>query len=710
MRTIAIFICLVIGLLMGFDAICAQHELHYAPGEVIVQYKSNAAPSRAVALHGQKGIRAVKHFTNPGLIQLRLPEDMSVEDALEMYRQDADVEYAEPNYYRYPAATIPNDSDFQELWGLNNTGQSVYGNPGLSDADIDAPEAWDITTGSSDIIIAVIDSGVAYNHPDLRDNIWNNRDETINGKDDDQNGYIDDVRGWDFAENNKDPMDTNDHGTHIAGTIAARGNNETGVAGVCWNATIMPLRFIDESYAGTVADEIAAINYAVENGARIINASYGSSTYSRAEEYAIESAGEAGVLFITGAGNGGDDGVGDDIDSSPQYPASYDLPNIISVAATDQDDRLIPFSNYGDGSVDVAAPGVSIFSTMARQRVWSDNFDDSDISDWTTGGNNNTWERTSNVYFSDSYCLTDSPGEDYKDNTASWAQAPAADLSAYANTSLDLITAGISENNVDFLYVQASANGAAWSDVLALTGNSLYWNQYTLDLSAYDGESTFYLRFYFDSDNTISDDGWYIDNINLYASSSPPESTEYRYMSGTSFAAPYVAGLAGLIWSINPDLLTMQEIKQIILNSVDERVSLRGKVSSEGRINAYQALKMLPAAPSDLSAVEKSVDRIDLAWSDNASDESGFVIERKKGKEGTYELIDTVSANAVNYRDNELSASTNYYYRVSAYNENGASPYSNTATAQTQAAETANGISGGGGDDGGGCFINSITA
>jgi subtilisin family serine protease len=333
----------------------------YAPGELLVKHKSSVRAAATQYYRTQWDISTLRTFRAIGAQRVKLPKGMTVEAALEIYLEDPDVEYAEPNYYRY-TCEIPDDTDFDLLWGLHNTGQYVNG---TIDVDIDAPEAWDITTGSSDIVIAVVDTGVDYRHPDLSDNMWSNTGETDDGIDDDGNGYVDDVRGWDFMSNDSDPMDLNGHGTHVSGIAAAKGNNATGIAGVSWTARIMPLRFLDADGVGTVADEISAIDYAIANGAHIINASFGSNIDSQFEKDAISRANSEGILFVAAAGN---DSLNND--TSPFYPASYNLPNIISVAATDQNDNLSWFSNYGPATVDVGAPGENIFSTIPGASYW----------------------------------------------------------------------------------------------------------------------------------------------------------------------------------------------------------------------------------------------------------------------------------------------------------------------------------------------------
>jgi subtilisin family serine protease/Ca2+-binding RTX toxin-like protein len=262
---------------------------------------------------------------------------------------------SKPNRPDLSPKLIPNDPGFNQLWGLHNTGQSG----GTPDADIDAPEAWDIQTGNPNLVIGVIDTGVDYNHPDLVGNIWTNPGEIANdGIDNDNNGYIDDVRGWDFAYNDNNPSDVQGHGTHVSGTIAGKGNNGVGVTGVAWNAKIMPVKFLNDSGSGTLSNAILAIDYATAKGVKLTNNSWGGGGYSQALYDSINAAGNAGALFIAAAGNSAQNA-----DVNPMYPAGYNLANIISVASTTRTDALSSFSNYGLTSVDLGAPGSDIYST-----------------------------------------------------------------------------------------------------------------------------------------------------------------------------------------------------------------------------------------------------------------------------------------------------------------------------------------------------------
>jgi subtilisin family serine protease len=262
----------------------------------------------------------------------------------------------------FSATSTPNDPRYGDLYGLNNTGQSG----GTIDADIDAPEAWSVSTGSRDVIVAVVDTGIDYSHPDLAANMWVNPGEIAgNGVDDDGNGFIDDVHGYDFVNNDGDPFDDQGHGTHCAGTIGGVGNNGTGVVGVNWEVSLMGLKFLSSSGSGSTSDAIQSINYATMmrtrygQNVRVTSNSWGGGGSSSAMRQAIEAGAAGDILFVAAAGNDRSDN-----DSRPQYPASYTSEAVVSVAATDRNDALASFSNYGATSVDLAAPGVSIVSSV----------------------------------------------------------------------------------------------------------------------------------------------------------------------------------------------------------------------------------------------------------------------------------------------------------------------------------------------------------
>ncbi|BBL78748.1 hypothetical protein RxyAA322_06020 [Rubrobacter xylanophilus] len=338
-----------------------QKAERFARDRIVVGLKKGAPESALRALNRRNGAAVEERIPGTRVRVIDLPPNLSVEAALRRYRGSPDVEYAEPDFLLHPSRE-PDDPDYPKLYGLKNTGQTG-GTPG---ADIDAPGAWDVTTGS-ETVVAVVDTGVDVSHPDLEANLWTNDDEVPkDGRDNDGNGYVDDVHGYDFFNDDAsvyDPDDGDDHGTHVAGTIAAEGNNGSGIAGVNWRARLMVLKFIGDGY-GYTSDAAAAIHYAIDNGAAVINASWGGAGYSQTLKDAVDRAESAGVLVVAAAGNGGSDGVGDDNDTTPFYPSSYDNANVISVAATDDADLLASFSNYGSRSVDLGAPGVGILSTV----------------------------------------------------------------------------------------------------------------------------------------------------------------------------------------------------------------------------------------------------------------------------------------------------------------------------------------------------------
>ena len=338
----------------------------YVPGEVIIQYKTTPVMNTIAGTIAKDyqveavGGEVTDDHSAKGLegLQTISVNNTSVSDVVAELNNSPIVEYAEPNYiislddYGLESTMIPNDPNFSNQWALLNTGQTG----GTAGADIDATSGWSYTTGSKNVIIAVIDSGVDYTHPDLNGNIWTNSGEIPgNGIDDDGDGYVDDVYGYDFINNKGDPMDDNGHGTHCAGVIGAVGNNGVGITGLDWNVKIMPLKVLKADGTGDTASVLNAIAYAKAKGASIISCSWGGSAKSMALSDALAN---SGMLIVCAAGN---TGVNNDI--NPHYPSNYDASNIIAVAASDANDSKPSFSNYGPLSVDVAAPGDAILST-----------------------------------------------------------------------------------------------------------------------------------------------------------------------------------------------------------------------------------------------------------------------------------------------------------------------------------------------------------
>lgn len=371
------------------------------PGEILVRFCKGAssaetAKTQTLAVEGGRQIELrVERLAAFEIVEgLRLahvaPEETA--NALKALRSRPDVIYAEPNFVRRALKT-PNDPRYSQMWGLKNTGQpsTPSGNPGIPGQDVHTEPAWEVTTGSKRVVVGVVDEGIDINHEDLHDNIWTNPGEIPgNGVDDDGNGFVDDINGWDFAHNDNTVFDytgatyppainysgdIDDHGTHVAGTIGAMGNNGIGVVGVNWQVSLMSLKFLaGVDGFGTTADLLRALGYAkqmrefwVSSGGtkganiRVLNNSYGGGGSSQAELDAISALGDAGILFVVAAGNDGQNN-----DMFPTYPASYLSTNIISVAASTGFGTRASFSNFGPGTVNITAPGDYILSTTPK--------------------------------------------------------------------------------------------------------------------------------------------------------------------------------------------------------------------------------------------------------------------------------------------------------------------------------------------------------
>ncbi|MCG2807096.1 MAG: S8 family serine peptidase, partial [Coriobacteriia bacterium] len=324
---------------------------------ILVKLKPGTTREYARAVGRELGFRIVREIPRIGWTVLRATSD-TPEQVAEEIRASGLAEKVELDAQAELALT-PDDPYYPSQWGFSNTGQ----NGGTPGADINAEAAWNTSTGSSAVVVAVVDTGAHLDHPDLADNAWINTAEIPNnGLDDDLNGYVDDVNGWDFNHRDATPWDTMDqdfHGTHVAGTIGAVSNNALGVTGVNWDVSIMSLKFISPT-SGSVAAGAEAIVYAVDNGASVINHSWTTTSYSAVLEDALLYARTHGVINVCAAGNSTRN-----LDSSiTVYPAAIEATNVVTVAATDRNDVLASFSNYSENYVDIAAPGVAVTSTV----------------------------------------------------------------------------------------------------------------------------------------------------------------------------------------------------------------------------------------------------------------------------------------------------------------------------------------------------------
>ena len=525
----------------------------YIAGELVVRFKASADRVGRASVLRETGAERKRWLGVPGAELLALPHGMSVQEGVREFKGKRDVLYAEPNYV-YQASAIPNDARFGELWGLNQAG----------DHDIDAPEAWDVTTGSSGVKVAVVDTGVAYDHPDLAQNM---------------------VPGHDFFANDNDARDEEGHGTHVAGTIGARGNNGIGVAGVNWTVSLMPVRVLGPT-GGTTASVTNGFAYAAANGAKVVNASLGGGGYSQLMKDAIDAA-AGSTLFVVAAGNDGEDN-----DDLPTYPCNYTSVNLICVAATSENDALADFSNFGAESVDLAAPGTDIVSAWPAYTALSTETFETDMAGrWLAGGAPNTWARTNSAHAGGTSSVTDSPGGAYTANADNWLAkvgptsfAERIGCQAAYNLRLD------TEAGFDFLSVDSSTDNSSWTPRGGWSGTTQgEFFPLETDLSAENGQSTVYVRFRLQSDETINDDGAYVDDVVLRCISTTYGADDYNSIQGTSMATPHVAGVAALVFAQHPTA-SVGQVRAAVLGSVDRVGGLSGVVATGGRLNACRAL------------------------------------------------------------------------------------------------------------------------
>ncbi len=644
----------------------------YVPGQVLVKFKNGVTVTggdnkavRSFAKARKMTFEDAVPGQNMGVLSVATSE--TVEKAVARLKADPNVEYAEPNYIRDIAFIDANDTYKDRLWALDNVGQLINGSSSQSGADINAPQAWAMSEGqqaSPPIIVAVIDTGVLYTHSDLSGAMWDGSscvDETgaaLGGC----------IHGYDFADNDKNPLPVYEanfpywHGTAVAGVIGATKNNGNGVIGIAPNVKIMALRFGLDT-----ASEVKAIDFAIQNNAKVINASYGGSFFSLSESDAIDRFRAAGGLFVAAAGNSSLNN-----DSSPSYPASYTLSNIISVASTDQNDELSWFSNVGLTSVDVGAPGENLYATTVGSSsiaVVDENFESVTPPAMPAGfvvtGFAGTRAMTSGagkVFYGDATHLP------YAQSGSGTATVGPFDFSTTGAAHVTFDTRCDTQYDVaaytDYMKLEASADGTTFTEIyrwdefdLDPDGNPAGFSPVAtrvVDIPAQYLTATARLRFRWitngDANTGSTGDGCTVDNLVITKDALGGEG--YSFVDGTSFSSPLTAGLAGLIMGYKP-ALTASEVKSVILASGDPLPSLATKTVTGKRINAEKALQMVTTASAgSLSVVRDTTPVRSRQLLGGTLEDSAMRLEfRAEGEDAdvTWLVLTASGANAANF-------------------------------------------------------------
>ena len=523
---------------------------------MIVTFRPQATLADSQLSLKTKALGFAQHFTalssarnrNTGLVK---HPTKTTKELIDLLKADPMVESAEPDYIRW-FKSVPNDTRFSDMWGLQNTGQTVNSVAGTAGDDVKFVPAWDLArVSSTQVVVGVIDSGVSYLHPDLIGNMWTNPGENPNNStDDDHNGYVNDYYGYDFLGGNSNPYDSGFHGTHVAGTIAAAGNNALGVIGVANRAKIMALKVSLDGESISSSATIAALQYATMmkgKGVNIValNASYGGGGYSGTESAAIQAAGNAGIVFCAAAGN---DTSNNDV--NPTYPANYRLSNMIVVAASDQKDALATFSNYGASTVDIAAPGTNIVSTKGSVSI-------------TVG---------STTYHSDPFVYTGFTAGMTKP-VIDCNYGAATDFPASVKGNIALIQRGPIGANAIFFSDKVNNAKKAGAVAVIIYNHSPGVISGTLQAA---GDWLPALAI-------LQDDGLAI-KAALPASATLTVTGEYQYLDGTSMATPHVTAAVAFAAMNFPKDTVANRINRILQNA-DPVAALQGKVATGGRLN-----------------------------------------------------------------------------------------------------------------------------
>ncbi|MBR30871.1 MAG: peptidase S8 [Spirochaetaceae bacterium] len=598
----------------------------YVPGEVIVKYKPGLSENAQMARTNGLGLQSSIRMPRLKAMKARILTGETVEEAVARLNKDPMVEYAEPNYLYQKFAPAPNDTQWGNQWGLENTGQTLSSpsyttnNPGTSGKDIDILNAWDVTSDCSATTVAVIDTGVNYSHEDLAANMWDGTGCV------DENGVTVSGgcpnHGWDYADDDNDPADEEGHGSHVAATIGAVGNNNKGVSGVCQTAEIMAVRVI--GHEGAALDDIAqGIQFAVRNGAKVINLSLGGGSTSSLMEDAIDYAEANDVVVIIAAGNSNQD-----LASNNVYPCELTNSNILCVAALDQDFARASFSNFDTSSqssraVDLGAPGTNIMSAYGNETEVSGS---SAYTSWnTTGTGTYGWNSSTCGDGAESLemlTMRDCSLYEYFFDSGSTPTAipTSTDQRIYRNFSISSSATNVSLFHSVFVYgepigstcydyVRAAYdtstgdpigtgtylslpdyNRSVFRTIFCRASSTPFVASYQHYLEDCVGSSNCTVGYQFSSDSIDAFPGAFVTDITL--TTWAPSNTAYSYLDGTSMAAPHVAGLAALLRAYNPDFDAATTIQKII-DGGEANTSISSNTKYGVSINADNSMRDL---------------------------------------------------------------------------------------------------------------------